>query len=967
MATTDTERLVSKIDDLIRSLEGEKPDEREKRHQSETAQIEKDEVKKQNKELLKELESYGKTEKELLIKKYKEQLELIEGDFEARKKLRKKYSDELNKLEEQKNKELLEEKKSQMNEELALMEESGASAMQILNARIAQERELYEEGSRERLLAEAKYNKAMREARMGAINNLISAVQSVVNVAQERLDDIMNSWGKADQAAHTFGRSVGLTSDKIDKLRSNTLDFLSGFNSIAGQYNINTEELLALQGDYLKGLGRAISLNEANLENMISMRNVMGEASSIKFSVNLDKFGIDVDAAGEMASEMYAEVGNKGLVFSEVSESFLNNIELAQQYTFKDGIEGLKRMTEQAVAVKWNMQQTAAFAEKVGSIEGAVTTGAQLSVLGGPFAQFSNPMGMLYESLNDMEGLQSRMIGMFENLGSWNNETGQFEVSAFNRMRIKSASQAMGLNYGDVMNNVFSSARRGKIKDSIEGLGLDSNTMELIMNTGQIDKNGQAYVNITDEKTGKVRRKNITQDGLSEDEIKILKKDANNEAQDIKDIAKATMSTSETVEGIKKEVEANKAYMYDLSSPEGWVPKLAATVEYSKEALNQITMILHTIQALIGVSSAIGSMRGFGGQSGKGGFMSSSYAKMTNVGAAKSISGKIGRGALKTVGTAGRVIGSPIGAVAAYGGSMLLNNQANKLAQEGNYDDAMNVSKASSALSWGATGAMTLGSILPGWGHLIGGVGGAVAGWLMGGSEIEEQKKAAEEAKEEQEKIERRRKLDNYLSSNYGLALNGEYTDDDVKMISKGRSALSPTLEHNMKIYDSQVLYSLPETLELAKGGLLNGPSHESGGIPVAGTNLELEGGEYVVNKYSTQKFLPLLDFFNNYPKQKMGEGGFIQKPLEPMGEQLNVFSKNSNTNHQVSFDSLKTDISGTIKLDLGGYNKDIDGKELLNNHNFIGKIRDILMVEMNMVSDKSFNPNNHYRKWGYM
>lgn len=53
---------------------------------------------------------------------------------------------------------------------------------------------------------------------------------------------------------------------------------------------------------------------------------------------------------------------------------------------------------------------------------------------------------------------------------------------------------------------------------------------------------------------------------------------------------------------------------------------------------------------------------------------------------------------------------------------------------------------------------------------------------------------------------------------------------------------------------------------KLAKGGLLEGPSHAQGGIPftVAGApGFEAEGGEFVVNKVSTAKNLPLLKAIN--------------------------------------------------------------------------------------------------------
>ena len=49
-----------------------------------------------------------------------------------------------------------------------------------------------------------------------------------------------------------------------------------------------------------------------------------------------------------------------------------------------------------------------------------------------------------------------------------------------------------------------------------------------------------------------------------------------------------------------------------------------------------------------------------------------------------------------------------------------------------------------------------------------------------------------------------------------------------------------------------------------ADGGLLQGKSHKQGGIPVGNTGIEVEGNEYVVNKNTTMKNLPLLEYINS-------------------------------------------------------------------------------------------------------
>lgn len=53
--------------------------------------------------------------------------------------------------------------------------------------------------------------------------------------------------------------------------------------------------------------------------------------------------------------------------------------------------------------------------------------------------------------------------------------------------------------------------------------------------------------------------------------------------------------------------------------------------------------------------------------------------------------------------------------------------------------------------------------------------------------------------------------------------------------------------------------------LKAEKGGLLHGPLHSNGGIPVGNTGVEVEGGEFIVNRKATSAFEPLLSAINSY------------------------------------------------------------------------------------------------------
>lgn len=60
------------------------------------------------------------------------------------------------------------------------------------------------------------------------------------------------------------------------------------------------------------------------------------------------------------------------------------------------------------------------------------------------------------------------------------------------------------------------------------------------------------------------------------------------------------------------------------------------------------------------------------------------------------------------------------------------------------------------------------------------------------------------------------------------------------------------------------------DAIKFAEGGLLTGRRHSQGGIRVPGTNIELEGEEFVTNRKSTSKYLPLLEAINKDDLQGM-------------------------------------------------------------------------------------------------
>lgn len=383
------------------------------------------------------------------------------------------------------------------------------------------------------------------------LNDIVKGLKDMYGV----LRDFNEPWAQASKAASQYAKSVGLAKKGMDALRKSTIDNMVK-NHIGINYNVSTDELLKLQENYTKAVGRNVRLSNADQENMAAMRAIIGEGKTTEFATQFENFGLSMSSTAEHMGKMFADASKAGISFEKYSDNVKQNISIAQNYTFKDGLKGLESMAKKATAIKMDMQMVANLAQKVSTVEGAIDVGAKLQVLGGPFAQAADPLGMLNEGLNDIEGLQDRVTRMIGQLGSFDKSTGEVKVSAFNKRRVAAAAEAMGMDYGKLMESVNANARRGEVEKQLSASAsaskLDDNMKELIKNNAEF-KNGKAGVSINGE------WKSI--DELGNGDYEALVAETQDQAADVKDIAKNLRSLVDKRQGVIKQRDANQAQL----------------------------------------------------------------------------------------------------------------------------------------------------------------------------------------------------------------------------------------------------------------------------------------------------------------------------------------------------------------------------------------------------------------------
>lgn len=151
---------------------------------------------------------------------------------------------------------------------------------------------------------------------------------------------------------------------------------------------------------------------------------------------------------------------------------------------------------------------------------------------------------------------------------------------------------------------------------------------------------------------------------------------------------------------------------------------------------------------------------------------------------------------------------------------------------------------------------------------------------------MKQKEKAEDEARKKKEKLEKEQKVAEFKAKKTNLAnqllqglANTALGVTQALAQTPPASYVMAALTGAMGAIQTGIISTQMGKLKMANGGLLDGPLHSQGGIPVGNTGVEVEGGEYVVNRRSTAEYLPLLEAINERGRRRYADGGQLELP----------------------------------------------------------------------------------------
>jgi hypothetical protein len=291
-----------------------------------------------------------------------------------------------------------------------------------------------------------------------------------------------------------LGVTAGLGDQVRDTILNSTagaIKFGYGVEDIVNSY----KELNAISGrfNFVSGgiLRASFGTARAFLDSLGEMGKVYGE---------FEKVGIGFrDTLNDIN-----KIGKDSLMLGFSSKATIkdvrDNLDKLNTYGFKNGIDGLAQMSRISKTFRMDMTETFKVAEKVMNPEGAVDMASRLQALGGAFGEFNDVFKLMYDSTNNVEGLQKSIVGMTKDLATYNQEQGRFEVTGANLRRAREISDITGVSLGELTKGAI--AAQEKIKGlqqlTMSGFVGKKEDRDFLMSLAHME-NGKMVISVPDD------------------------------------------------------------------------------------------------------------------------------------------------------------------------------------------------------------------------------------------------------------------------------------------------------------------------------------------------------------------------------------------------------------------------------------------------------------------------------------
>ena len=314
----------------------------------------------------------------------------------------------------------------------------------------------------------------------------------------QKMAQTVEDWAmKFQDMSFNAGIGKGITDRRQLETFSSYINQMT--TKLARTYGLTAQDVMQLIQGYAPG-GRNMMMNESDLTKQaaFSKKYLGGDTqTAAELANNAELFNIGVSGTVDMFSDIAKKLNRMGLDGRKYMKDMVNNMKMANKFTFKDGVRGLADMAKWAQNVRFNMANVPQILDNIqsGGLENIITKAAKIQVLGGRYAMYADPLAMYYEAFNDPDALMKRFNNMTKGMGRFNKKTGNVDFNQVDQELMRAFAEASGQSIEDVRAQATYNIKKNKVTGVNQNLTGDQ--QQALVNKAYYE-NGEWMVNTID-------------------------------------------------------------------------------------------------------------------------------------------------------------------------------------------------------------------------------------------------------------------------------------------------------------------------------------------------------------------------------------------------------------------------------------------------------------------------------------
>lgn len=323
---------------------------------------------------------------------------------------------------------------------------------------------------------------SIRKDLMDKGNKMLDNAAEQFKSLTDAVDVVNESLFKFDTASKKTALTFGFVGNRGQQYTNMMLQQ----TTIATKWGKEFEELLKNQETYMENAGRNVMISAKEQDKLFAAGRLFGmEASEIsQIMGEMNIFNTSIENGTDTMREMYDIANQMGVSNKKFAKDLANNLKLAQKYNFAGGTREMMKMSLYAQQIRMDLNSVTQFSEKIisGGLDTMLETSAQLQVLGGNAAMYSDPFGMMYDAYNDTASMTQRIEKMVSGYGTLNRKTGETTFNQYDEMMMDAIGKALGMSREEIKNINREQNRRSVIGNLVKNKKFSDSELRSLSN-----------------------------------------------------------------------------------------------------------------------------------------------------------------------------------------------------------------------------------------------------------------------------------------------------------------------------------------------------------------------------------------------------------------------------------------------------------------------------------------------------